>query len=494
MKKTNKIFLILLTSVSLLVGCDLDINQDPNRPTDRNIIPSVIFPAAAHGVGQRVASPNFTFLNNWLGYWSGSGGFAIDQTETTYNITTTFGNVIWGNHYNALFDLEQIRSKSLSQVNKDSVLAGASIILSAMLWQDLVDIYGNIPYTQALQYETYPQPVYDKGQFVYDDLQKKLDQSILLMKAKLSNVQKANFASADVVNHGSTTKWIKFANTLKLRLLIHQSEVPGFNPASVIAKIIANGGVLHSGETVSVNPGYVAKERDKQSPFFDNFGLTINDADAAPSVRANVYFVDQLKARDDVRSILYFKTISGNVIPTVYGLTAGNPLASSGIGSGLARSATQDQWIFTSVESLFLEAESIQRGWMAGDAATAYKSAVTESFLFLNDPALELDIEAQAAEYIVNNPAGTLANLLYQKYTAMCGIAPIESWSDLRRMGFGTILGSDLGYISANPSALSKSSIPNRLLYPESEYSSNTSNVKAEGQINQFTSKIFWQP
>jgi len=478
MKNMYKIFLIALAVASLLAGCNLDVNVDPNRVTETTVNGALIFPAAAHETGQRVASGNFTFLNNWVGYWSGSGTFAIDATETTYNITPNFGNALWQNHYNVLFDLEQSRIKSFA--SGDTVLAGASMILEARLWQDLVDIYGDIPYSQAFQYTKYPQPTYDKGQDIYNDLQSKLDLAISYMGAK----GLSTFATNDIVNHGDRTKWIKFANTLKLRLLIRQSGILTSAPTAEITKIVNNGGVLHSGETVSVNPGYT-KATNKQSPFYTNYGLTVNDADAAPSVRANKYFVDILSANDDPRMTQYFTTVGGKVIGTVYGLASGNPLTSSGVGPGLASSPSQDQWIFTSVESLFLEAEAIQRGWMTGVASTAYNAAVTESFIFLQVP----NATTEAATYLADHPyTGNIKDLAFQKYLSMAGIAPLEAWSDLRRLGFDII---PSGYITVNPGAVS-TTIPVRLLYPQNEYTTNATNANAQGTINQFTSRIFW--
>lgn len=478
MKKTYKIFLIVFAVSSMLVGCDLDINDDPNRVTEKTVNGELIFPAAAHETGQRIASGNFTFLNNWLGYWSASGTFAIDQTETTYNITPSFGNTLWLNHYNTLFDLDQARVKSLA--SGDKVLAGASMILAARLWQDLVDIFGDIPYSQAFQYAKYPQPAYDKGQDIYNDLQAKLDEAIGYM----AEDAKSSFVTVDIVNHGDKAKWIKFANTLKLRLLIHQSQVPGFNPTAELAKITANGGVLQSGETVSVNPGY-ENSTNKQSPFYANYGLTVNDAEAAPSVRANEYFVEILEDNEDVRLYQNFIDLGNGVVGTVYGLASGNPLTSSGIGPGLANSADQDQWIFTSVESLFLEAEARQRGWLSGSAAAKYNEAVTESFEFLKVE----DAEAEADAYLTEHPyTGDLKDLLFEKYVSLAGIGPIEAWTDLRRVGFDII---PEGYVTVNPGKVSPT-IPIRLLYPQNEYTTNATNANAQGTINQFTSKIFW--
>src|SRR3954469_23152087 len=146
----SKSFFIIIAALVLSAGCKkdfLDINDDPNRVTENNITPELIFPQAAHGAGARLASRDFQFLDTWMGYWAQSGDFAIDQTATSYNISFDYGNTLWLNQYNVLFDLHLTREKSLAA--GDTVLAGASMILAARLWQDLVDLFGDIPYSQA---------------------------------------------------------------------------------------------------------------------------------------------------------------------------------------------------------------------------------------------------------------------------------------------------------------------------------------------------------
>lgn len=497
MKYLSKIIFPVLSAAAIAItGCQknfLNINDDPNRVTESNITPELIFPQAAHATGARQASVNFRFINNWMGYWATSGSFAIDQIETTYNIDFPFGDPVWQNHYNVLFDLFQVKQKALAK--GDSVLAGASMILSAKLFQELVDVFGDIPYSQAFNNNQYTQPAYDKASDVYASLQNSLDIAIGYMQ----KTAKSSFNSVDVALHGDQVKWIKFANTLKLRMLIRQSEITGFNPSAEITKIIANGGVLHSGETVSVNPGY-SNETNKQSPFYANYGLTPTGADANNFSRANAYFVSLLNSTNDPRLSRYFKTptAGGSITGTAYGLAAGNPdgAHSSNLGLGLAGSASQNQWILTSVESMFLEAEAIARGWMPGNAQTAYENAVRESFIWLGVP----NAVAAANTYMAGNAIANWANagatalsqakfIAYQKYIALAGIDPLEAWSDLRRLN----MIPNTGYISVNPGKIANT-IPVRLLYPQSEYTTNAENVNAEGNINQFTSKIFWQP
>jgi len=469
----------------------LDINEDPNRSTDKNIRAELLFPQAAHGVGDRLASANFRFLNSWLGYFAQPGDYSIIQDETSYNIDFTFGDVLWQNHYDALFDLYLTKTKAL-QV-QDSVLAGCSMILSARLFQDLVDIYGNLPYTQAFQTLVYRQPAYDKAQDVYNALQKSLDSAIIYLNTKPTE----NFNTVDIVNSGDTDKWIKFANTLKLRLLIHQSQIAGFNPASEITKIINNGGVLHAGENIAVNPGYV-NENNKQSPFYANYGNTPTGSDANPSTRANVYLINILETYDDARIERFYSPVGTSFVGDEYGLVTGNPVgaSSSRIGPGLAGSAKQSAWIFPAFESMFLEAEAIARGWMPGNAQTAYEAAVTENFVWLGVE----DATNTASDYLANADIAIWANagssvnsqvkfIALQKYIALCGIDPTEAWVDLRRLN----MLPDNDYISANPSKIS-TTLPVRLLYPQSEYTANGDNARAQGTIDRFTSKLFWQP
>lgn len=509
-KKTGSWVLVAVLSVSVFAGCKkgfLDINDNPNNPTDDNITPELIFNRAAVASAQRQASGNFRFLNSWMGYFSAAGDFAIVQDETTYNVDFTFSDPIWINHYDVLFDLHLAKTKAL--VTGDTVLAGASMVLAAKLWQELVDIFGNIPYSQAFQSTTTRTPVYDNATDIYADLQVQLD----LAKTYLAKTARLNFNEfiGSVIKIGDEepgegsvgskqANWIKFANTLKLRLLIRQSQVAGFNPATEIAKISVGGtlNILRQGETVAAQPGFV-DENNKQSPYYANYGFTPTGADANTSTRANNYIVeDILKPNNDPRLFRFFRPVGNTVIGTTFGAATGNPggAQSSKMGPGLAGTATQDAWILPSFLSLFWEAEAIARGWVAGDAQIAYEAAVTESFVWLGVE----DAAVEAADYMANVPTANWANsgataldkakfIAYQKYIALTGIDPLEAWSDLRRLN----MIPDNGYITVNPGRISNT-LPVRLLYPQTEYTSNGANVNAQGAINLFTSKIFWQP
>ena len=513
MKHSNKKFLwVVLVAGLAATGCKknfLDVNADPNRTTDANVTPELIFTQAEAAVGGRQASGDFGFLDQWIGYFAQNGDFAPQQNLINYNIDFTFGNTLFSNNYNVLFDLKLAEQKGL--VSGDTSLVGASMILSAKLWQETVDLFGNIPYKQAFQVGTYPTPAYDKAQDIYNDLQLVLDTAIGYMQL----TQPKKFAPADIINAGDATLWIAFANTLKLRLLIRQSEISGFDPTAELAKITATGGVLMAGQNISVNPGYV-NDVNKQNPFYAGFGFDPTGIIASTSTNANEYITDIFGATADPRLSRFFYPVgyAGSTyvgdkfgdatenLPTgaqssYFGPALIGTLNSSNKGDGTG--AVQNQWIYPAFESMFLYAEAVARGWFTGPTPSdAYNAALRESFVWLGVE----NIDSALPAYIAANPtiadyttvAGSSVDdqarfIDYQKYLSLVGIDPLEAYSDQRRLD---ILQADDSYISISPARLSNT-IPVRLLYPQSEYTTNNANVQAQGTINSFTSKLFWQ-
>jgi hypothetical protein len=194
-------------------------------------------------------------------------------------------------------------------------------------------------------------------------------------------------------------------------------------------------------------------------------------------------------------------TAPGNpYVGTTYGAPPNdlfNGSRTSTLGPGITSSASQSQWILTSVESLFLYAEAVARGWIPGNAQTAYENAVRESFIWLGVPNAITAANTHLANTGVTpnanwgSSAGTTATqqvrfIVSQKYIALTGINPLEAWSDYRRLGVPTNLP-----LSVNPGRIG-TGLPVRLLYPTTESAVNSANVQAQGSINQFTSQIFW--
>jgi hypothetical protein len=304
---------------------------------------------------------------------------------------------------------------------------------------------------------------------------------------------------------GNKTLWAKFGNTLKLRILIHQSQVAGFNPTSEIAVITNEGsGFLGTGQSADVNPGYSS---DKPADFWSAYMFNIAGTFSNTFERAQTFIVSELQSNSDPRLGYFFKPAraTGVFRGVLYGLppqTAnsedklsdiGGASAPGGAPVGLGKAFNMRSWILTSVESMFLQAEAIQRGWLPGNAQTAYENAVRESFRWLN----VANADAAFATYMASNSSNPKVDwvsapnklnlIIWQKYYALTGVEPLETWTDKRRLNVIPIP------ISVAPGTTS-TTIPIRLQYPQAEYDYNTENVNAQGSINHFTSKIFWIP
>jgi hypothetical protein len=146
--------------------------------------------------------------------------------------------------------------------------------------------------------------------------------------------------------------------------------------------------------------------------------------------------------------------------------------------------------LLTDFESLFVQAEATERGYITGTTGKAlYNAAMTQSFVYMGLTT------AAAAAYIVSDKStvnydlasNKLNLILTQKWVSLNGIAPVEIWNDVRRSGIPTFIHYTEDPARQNPTP------PVRLLYPQREIDYNNDNVVAVGTIDAFKSKIFWQ-
>jgi hypothetical protein len=479
---------------AVVAGCKsdyLDVNNNPNQATAAS--PQLVLPDALASTGSYLTGTgsSFYFLNLWMGYWNWSGNYSIATSDKNYQFTQGFNNGIWSNAYLNLKNYNYIDTQA-GTLNQP-LLQGMAKIMKALHFQILVDTYGDIPYTDALKGTTSILPKYDKAQDIYDDLFKQIDAAIALLSKGDGTL---NPGPNDIMFKGDISKWLKFANTLKLRMLLRQSEKA--DRASVIqaqlATIKASGyGFLGAGENASVNPGY-ANSQNQQNPIYGAFyAINGNPTQTNNQLKGNLYGITFYKQTKDPRLAAFYKPVAGTTNTfngTLFGTT--DVLVNSqvsDVGPGILKSVDQAAPIIQSHESLFMQAEAAQRGWITGDPKTLYQSAITESFKNVGRT------EAEAATYYsqagvndVNWDASPnkIEAIITQKWASENGTGQFEAWSDYRRLGLPTGIP-----ISLDASTTVKQ-IPVRLLYPTSEYSTNAANVGAEGTINQFTTKIFW--
>jgi hypothetical protein len=173
----------------------------------------------------------------------------------------------------------------------------------------------------------------------------------------------------------------------------------------------------------------------------------------------------------------------------------------SAVGPGILQSPTQSSYILPAFESLFFQAEALQRGFIAkgtnvASAQDAYQQAITESFrvLFRNVSGYDYTDTAKAY-YQQGNAKTNWANatdpvtlIITQEWAALNMFDPITSWNNWKRLNIPSDNPVSIypGTTAAHP--------PIRLIYPTDEYTTNSANTNAEGVIDPINSKIFWMP
>lgn len=493
--------LALLLTVSS--GCKdefFDVNNNPNQVTAAT--PELVLPNALANSATYYQT-SFTFLNLWMGYWNYSGNYSIATSDKNYQFTNTFNQGVWNNAYTNLKNYNYIEQQALAQ-NQPNLQAMAKI-MKAFHFQILVDTYGNIPYTSALQGLTVAQPTYDTGVAVYEDLFKQLDAALALFASGQTRAAAGetitNPGVNDIMYQGDINKWRRFANTLKLRMILRQSERADrqafIQSALATLKASPYGFITTADQAASINPGYV-NSSNQQNPLYATFGNGVNGQPVENNniYRAGLYGLNFLISTQDYRTSFFYNPVSGSSFnATFFGTIA--PLVNSqvsSIGPGVLQSSTQDAVILPAFESLFMQSEAVQRGYLTGNAKTLYESAIIQSYTYLGVTDDAGTPEDYARDFLttespsVNWDLATnkLTLILTQKWISENGIDPFEAWSDYRRTGIPAVP------ISQDPSTSIKQ-IPARLLYPQTETQYNETAVKAQGADSQFDkTKIFW--
>jgi hypothetical protein len=486
----------LAAMILLLLGSckksDFDINS-PNPNTPSSVQPNYVLSAALTSSAGLVLGGDEDFANTWMGYWAVYG--ITSSSTLTYNITNDFFSDNWDGTYITLENYKFIADQSVSP-NEAYFLAIAKI-MKAFHFQRLVDLYNNVPYSKAL-IATNSFPKFDDADTIYKDLVVQLDSAVTIINGAVVATAD-NPGSNDVMFQGNMDEWIKFAHTLKLKILMRQTQLAD-GPAYVQGNLtgLTTDDFLGVGEDAAINPGYSNASRAQQSPQWQDIGYSTNGSPSGnnQAYRANSYAVSFYNSTNDTGRLKLFYA------PNDAGIIRGRAFGSSdvgqsnsiisGIGSGILMSPGMNAVILPAFESLFIQAEAAQRGFIPGDPAALFKEAVTESFRLLGVPDYQ-----NAAQAFYSQPddkvnidvsANQLNTIILQKWAALNAYDPFESYSDWRRLGIPTDLP-----VSIYPGTTA-SHIPYRLLYPTSEFHYNAANVNAQGNVNQFTSKIFWMP
>ena len=502
--KTLKIIIPFIALMLFSCSDFLNVNETANDPSS-NIVPPNLILAGAHSNSYRTVARDMTDLGNvWMNNWganvnSFTGGY---NDEYSLAINNTFNAGIWNGIYLNTANYTNIINSSFENFENHKAIAK---IMKSYYFQYLVDLYGDIPYTEAHLGTANLTPVYDDAKTVYRDLYAKLDEAI----DEIQNAPATATAvgTEDVIMNGDMNKWVRFANTVKLRLLIRQSnlaEVDGETQTYLntkFAELVAdNAQFIGSSDNVTINPGYSNGSDNQQNPFFSRWGKNLDGTDRPTFnfTRASFHAATFLNGQQpgfsvvDGRRTRLYSLIGGVIVGVKQGdssvPTGTAPLAISTLGSGIVVSPSQNGYIMTSSESLLLQAEAIARGYLTGDADALFNSAITNSFTVLGATGAATYISGISTVPGFGYAASTTLDekikaIMIQKWIATNGMNAIESWIEYTRTGYPR---TPLAITTQYPSK------PNRIMYPNSELVGNSANVPTQTLADIFSTSIFW--
>lgn len=496
--KTYKIlfksFLLLLLSV-VVISCSedmLDVNNNPNNPSIST--PSLTLPVAQDQFVSLNAT-SMTYLGQFMVYnWTSPSNWSANGDLIRYNLTSNFYTNVFETSYVSIF-------KNLTYVENYTDPSGAvsydaydviAETIKGFQYQYLVDLYGDVPYTEANARGENPTPAYDEGEFVYKSV---IDSLTSAASSALSLPENAEDpGSQDIIYGGDMTSWAQLANTIKLRMLVRMSNTGQDSYIQdQIASIDANGaGFITS--NASANPGY-SDNAGQQNPFYGYVGVGPNGAalDRQDFTVATDYTIETLVDYNDPRlESLYSASVSGDEYK---GASQSTQLPGTGftsedlshVGPGLLESSEQDQPVMLLSEALFLQAEATFRGYLPGGEAAAkelYQEAIAASFDYLGVEGAEEYYNQSKVNVGWDASPDKIEAIITQKWIALNGTSSIESWVEWIRTGFPDTL--------PIPDE-SDGERPVSLLYPISEIARNSDNVPSQTPADAFTNAPFWR-
>ncbi|MEF9985499.1 MAG: SusD/RagB family nutrient-binding outer membrane lipoprotein [Bacteroidales bacterium] len=534
----KKYILLIVTCFALCVsGCKnwLDINKDLNHADVNDVTGELLLPACQFDmINNHVNSSNAMLVSQHL---TKSGEFSGNYTFLTGDIMPQNVDAWWSTYYQVNANLKVIYNKAV--LSGDRAQKGIALTLSILNYQRLVDIFGDIPYTEACNPREYPQPKYDDAKAIYADLIIKIDEAIADLEAVVANYNstlQSKLKKADIMCAGNLPLWLRFANTIKLRLLMRISNVQ-----DVSAKVAAiEDKCLKIDENVMANPGYYVAT-DKMNIFYENYGW---DTQGDENSNHRQYMptsvlVDMLRVNNDPRLRAYIdpRRILGDdedgyAIYSNYGLEdepyVGIPYGqadppgryyTSWTGTGVlaggadkASGRLRSSVFIAGSEVGFFLAEAALRGMIPGGDAKAkeyYEKAVTSAIkrheIAMQEPTERYGIK-NMAEPIKGSAEGAakaflsqnndfvnwdkmgnnnrkLEAICSQKWLSFFGYNPLESWFEQRRTDLPKLKASNQGQ---------QSKIICRVPYPQTERTLNAPNIALQPDIDVYNSRLFW--
>lgn len=480
-----KKILILITAV-IIASCSDNLESLNENIKDPLSVPGEsLFTSAQKSLVDQMVTPNVNDNNTKL--------WAQYLQETTYTDESNYDQTtrsIPRRHWSALYkDVLKDLDESAKIITDTDYLLPEDIeaknnklqvieILKIYTYSILVETFGNIPYTEALDI-TNVLPAYDDGETIYKDLINRLTVAINTL-----DTGKISFKTGDNIYDGDTTLWKKFAASLKLRMGLLLSDVDNTFAKTTVEEAVATGVFTSSAD--NANFKYLSASPNT-NPVHTNLILS-----GRQDFVAAVTIVDKMNSLNDPRRPLYFK-----VVPETDTYIGGDIGSTSSFNthshvSDYVEAAATPGVILDYAEVEFLLAEAAARNFAVGGTPKSHYDAGivasienwggtnAEALTYLAQPTVDYDT------VIANSTATTpwkeaIGN---QKWIALFNRG-LEAYTSIRLLDYP---------ILATP-AEAVSGFPNRYTYPVVEQTLNGTNWTAAstaigGDLPE--TKLFW--
>ena len=510
MMKIRYIFIGVLAtflgSVSLTsCGDYLDVNDNTNYPTSATM--STLLPSVCASTIAQFGIQGTLTGNMWIQFATQGNTTNQYNTLCNYTILDTDGYTrsVWRNAYsNTLQDNKTLIDMSEAKKAWNYWMVGK--ILMAYNFHMLTDLYGDIPFSQALQSDQYPNPTFDDSKtVVYPGIIKMLDEAIAKSGDATAAVVANPMSKVDLFCSGDLTKWLAFAKSLKLKMYLRNFEAN----KSQIASLLSGGGLLE--DDLKINSFEDAT--NKGNPLYE---FNIRQLNTTENMRACHTMLEYFLANGDHRCQALYEVIADapkNATTDAQkyeGIPCGTkpetsviPLTSS---SRVKQAYSDPVYLMNAAECEFMIAEAYARLGDMTNAKTYYEKGVKAAFK-------RYSMDSNATELLAGNYAfdakNALKNIMIQKWLSYAGANSMDGWFDRCRTGIPELAGgitvrvSDVynqrtltsGYVlgtlvDPGSNTLSERETPRRLPLPTDAtlYNSN-----AKSFVKAINEPLWWQ-
>jgi len=410
MKKINQI--LLITFLLLMIGCTKDfenINTNPNAPIE--VQPEFLFRQVIYDYGEQMSYEGFV-AGNLLGQYFTAVDFNLFDRHSLSE--PQFGGNPWPILYQNLRDNEIILERA-QEGSISGIYEGPALIMKAYLTAALTDIFGDVPYSEALDgKDGLITPKYDEQEAIYTGANGILD-NLRTGIQKIQTFDGIATLDGDVLFNGNLDQWIKFANSLIIKNLVRISSK--IEVAEELSAIYESGNFIQS-------------ETDNASFDFSNSPPNNFRLSTARVGDFNIYIMSEtideiFENYNDPREAVFFRP-AGNT-GEFQGLLNGPDASQTSISVGdfslsgeifRERTGDLDANFLTSWEVKFLLAEAALKEYIDADSQALYEQGVTEAFAYWQTE-LPDDYLSSGATAYGNNGVDPLEQIITQKWLAI---------------------------------------------------------------------------